>query len=112
MQHWSFKQLHLRRGTQGDGDTLEFGRDPRRDWRLVFITFLLLDALAVLFSVYMYARINQGEIFLVEKKEAAPSVTLDRAKLEKTVALFAKRREQLGELSRTGLSSKDPSDSF
>src|SRR3989344_6935788 len=110
MKGLQLKNIHF--GFMQKGGDAEFGRDPRRDWRLLFSAFLLLNFLSVVFSIYIYARINDGEIFLVEKKETAPVATLDRAQLEKTLALFAEREERRKEFIRKGISSPDPAVSF
>lgn len=103
-----FQLKNVRFGMQKKGEGIEWGRDPRRDWRFVFLLFIACNLLSIAFAVYLYAGINEGEIFLVEKKDTVPVATIDRAELQKTVSFFEERAERLKEFNRKGLSTPDP----
>lgn len=93
---------------QGESETAQFGRDARADWRRVFLVFLALNLVSVVGSVFLYRQINQGEFFLVDKKEPPVVRTLDRFALEQTVAHFEDKRTRFDALKRRPLSTKSP----
>lgn len=108
MSRFTFNLWFLKEARGAESEAAEFGRDARRDWRLVFISFLVVTALALAFSFFVYARIDKGELFLVDKEGPAPLRTLNRFELEKTVAHFEEKRGRFERLKRAPLSVSDP----
>lgn len=108
---FSFSTISLTRflkRARGESEAAQFGRDAHTDWRTVFFVFLALNLVSVVGSVFLYRQINQGEFFLVDKKEPAVIRTLDRFALEQTVAFFEDRRTRFDALKHRSLSTKDP----
>lgn len=107
----SFSHISLRRflkRARGESEAAQFGRDARADWRMVFLAFVALNLISVVGSVFLYRQINQGEFFLVDKKEPAVIHTLDRFALEQTAAHFEDKRTRFDALKRRPLSTKNP----
>lgn len=100
------RTLARRRGTESE--TAQFGRDARRDWQAVFITFLVLNLAALAFNLFVYTQIDQGEIFLVDKREPVTLRTLNRFDLEKTVAFFEEKQRRFDALKNRPFSIPDP----
>ena len=101
---WSIRFTHSR----AESETAEFGRNARSDWQLVCFVFLFLNVIAIGVSVFMYQGINNGEIFLVDKKETLSAGTFDRFKLEKTVAFFEDKKARFGAFQQKPLMTIDP----
>lgn len=91
-----------------ESEASQFGRDARRDWQAVFIVFLLLNLVSVALNLFVYERINKGELFLVDKQEAVTLGTLSRFDLEQTVSFFEEKRRKFESLKDTPLSLPDP----
>lgn len=98
----------LRSRASSGAAEFEFGRDPRRDWRLLFSVFLFLNALSVTLGAYMYLRIDKGEIFLADKRPASAFGSFSSAELERTAAFYVDKSERFEALKRSALSSADP----
>ena len=93
---------------RAESEGAQFGRDARKDWQIVCLVFLLLDLLAIGISVLMYQRINEGEIFLVDKKEPVSLRTLNTFELEQTVAFFDEKQARFEALTKKPLVTNDP----
>lgn len=91
-----------------ESETPRFGRDAWLDWQRICIAFLILNALSVGANAFMYARINKGELFLVDKKEGPSLNTLDTFELEQTVGFLGEKETRFESLKRAGLQTTDP----
>lgn len=91
-----------------ESEAAQFGRDARRDWQTVFIAFLLFNLVSVALNLFVYERINKGELFLVDKREPVTLGTVNRFDLEKTVSFFEEKRRKFESLKSTPLSIPDP----
>ena len=87
---------------------MRFGQDAHTDWEIVFFAFLALNLFAIGVSVFMYGKINKGELFLVDKKETVSVKTLNRLELEKTVSFFADKQGRFDALKRKPPLTSDP----
>lgn len=85
-----------------------FGQNPERDWKILLGSFFLVALVAVGAGIFVYTKVDQGEIFLVDKKEVAPPKVLDRFQLEKTVSFFESKNEDFLSLKRQSLQTLDP----
>lgn len=94
--------------TKAESESAQFGRDARFDWKAIIFLFLLLNIVFVIASFFMYAGINKGEIFLVDKKEQASLNILNTFELEKAVAFFEGKRERFEALKQEFFRTADP----
>lgn len=106
--HQTFSLRGIGKRSTTGSEAAEFGRDARSDWRTVVFTFLFLNLLSIGTSIMVYERIHQGDIFLVDKREAVSLGTLDRFALEKTVAFFEEKQERFDAIRRVPLFTPDP----
>ncbi len=102
----SLRSLFSHKTAQGKSAT--FGGDPRTDWQIVFCVFTLINIALLCINVYIYQKIDQGDIFLVDKKESVSGRTLDRFGLERTITYFEGKQERFDALLRRGPSTADP----
>ena len=100
-------RIRFKRG-KPQSAAVQFGRDPRTDWRIACLAFLILALLAVALNLLVYDKVSRGEIFRSDEKRPAPPRTLNRFELEQTVLFYKKRHERFEALMRTPLSASDP----
>lgn len=106
-----FLSLFATRGfgkAKAESESVRFGRDARFDWKMVIFLFLLLNIVSAAVGFFMYARISNGEIFLVDKMEPVSLNGLNKFELEKAVAFFEGKRERFQELKQKSLRTSDP----
>lgn len=89
-------------------EAAQFGRDPRADWRIVCLSFLILTLLAVSVNLFIYEKISNGEIFRSTETRPAPLRALNRFELEQTVLFYENKHERFDELRRAPLEASDP----
>ncbi len=75
---------------------------------MLLVSFFAIALVAVGMSIFVYTKVDQGEIFLVDKKEVTQPKVLDRFQLEKTVSFFESRNEDFISLKRQPLQTLDP----
>src|SRR3989344_1923995 len=61
--HTFFARLHLK----SHGRFLGFGTSPAADWKIIFFSTAFLAVLIIISSVFLFIKIDKGEIFAVEK---------------------------------------------
>ena len=86
-----------------------FGHDPRQDWRRVFFGFIFLSVLLLALNIYVYQRIDKGDIFLADEVVTAGSGSLSREKLQKTVQFFEDKKEKFNSIRANPPRRPDPS---
>ncbi len=106
--HGQFSRFSFRRQSRGGGEPPQFLRNPRFDWRVALISFLVLNLASAAVHFLFYQQVGSGEIFLTEKREALARPPLNRFELEETVARFEERRARFEELKRKPLFVMDP----
>ncbi|MDO8623740.1 MAG: hypothetical protein Q7R54_00040 [bacterium] len=97
----------LRRKTISGGFT-GFTRGALFDWPALVIGFFALNLVLMGVSVLIYRQIDNGEIFLSDKKEQTALHTLDKFALEQVVTFFDKKHEQFESLMGAPLTGIDP----
>ena len=102
----SFGALFKR--TAAESETAQFGRDARADWKMLCFAFLILTVCMVGVSVFVYAKINKGELFLVDKKTTVSLKMFDTFKLEQTISYFSDKKKRFESLQEKGISTFDP----
>ncbi len=93
---------------RGESRVVQFGRDAQSDWKIIIVSFFALTVILVVISVFVYRRVDVGDIFLVDRKEPMTSDTLNRFELEKTVAFFEAKLQRFEKLRDNPLSLQDP----
>lgn len=88
---------------RAESASVQYGRDPRADWQLVFFVFLLLNLISFIGNVYVYRQISKGEIFRLPQKEPLSLRMLDRTGLKSAVDFFDAKQKQLGDFRRYSL---------
>ena len=104
----SFSLRRLFKRSESEQNFSFVRHDADRDWKLLCCVFFLLNLFSVGVSVFVYKKVDDGEIFLVDKKPPTSLQTLDRFELEKTVIFFENRRVRFEALRGQSLRTNDP----
>lgn len=86
-----------------------FGADPKTDWKIIFISTVILVVSVVVFSVYMFVKIDKGEIFLVEKTGVEQERVLDIDLLKETVNYYQNKAFEFERIKNAKTKAVDPS---
>ena len=68
-------------GWKVKGRLFGFGTSPEADWKIILISAMMLAVSAVVLSVFMFIKIDKGEIFVIEKSEEEREKALDTSLL-------------------------------
>ncbi|MEK7170656.1 MAG: hypothetical protein AAB767_05195 [Patescibacteria group bacterium] len=97
----------LKRGKAGS-EAPRFCGDARADWQRLCVAFLILNLCMIFVSIFVYAKINKGELFLVDKKAEVSQNTFDTFKLEQTISYFGEKQARFKRLQEQGVPTSDP----
>lgn len=100
-----FSKLNFRSGAP----SLNLGKGPERDWKLIFSSAILLTVFVIGLSFYMFIRIDKGEIFVVERRDDREGRILDVDKLRATVDYYQDKAQEFERLKSQVTQSPDPS---
>ncbi len=106
--HSSTSLTSLFKRTTSGRPSFSFGQTPDKDWKILLGSSFLAILLAIGVSIFVYTKVNQGEIFLVDKKEVIQPKVLNRFELERTISYFESRNEDFLSLKREALQTADP----
>ena len=104
-QQTSFKKLHWKT----NGRLFGFGLNPEADWKIIFISTSILVVLAILLSVFMFIKIDNGEIFLVKRPAEEGEKTLDISLLRETVSYYQNKALEFERIKSLKIPAVDPS---
>lgn len=83
--------------------------NPRRDWKIIAIIFILTSFGIIVFDAYVYWIINKGGFFASSSKEAIPIESIDRSELAKVIKFYEDREKFFQEAKNKKPEIVDPS---
>ncbi|MEN9614367.1 MAG: hypothetical protein RLZZ347_674 [Candidatus Parcubacteria bacterium] len=86
----------------------KLGKNPAADWQLLFGLFVLFLLAILAFSGFILYQINEGDIFLAEKKDSQTIRTIDRDALKMLVGQFKLSDRRFEELKADKPGLVDP----
>lgn len=86
-----------------------FGTSPEADWKVIFISSAVLAISFVSFSVYIFIKIDKGEIFVPEEPVGQEENIFDSALLTETVSYYQGKALEFTEMKQEGIPAVDPS---
>src|SRR3989338_6823251 len=101
----SFKKINWK----VNGRLFGFGTNPEIDWKIIFISTIVLATAVILLSIFIFIKIDKGEIFVVKKQVEEAEETFDVAVLRNTVSYYQDNALQFERIKNTKLSAVDPS---
>ena len=82
---------------------------PMRDWKILFVVFVMLNVAIIAFSAFLFLEINRGDIFLVEPTAPSGIDTVDRDELREALLSFEEKARQFEALKTKKPTLADPS---
>ena len=86
-----------------------FGTSPEADWRIILISAMILVVLIITLSVFIFIKIDKGEIFVVERLAEQSEKTLNLSLLKETVSYYEAKDLELGKIKNATTVATDPS---
>ena len=86
-----------------------FGTGPEVDWKIIFISTMVLTILIIVLSTFIFIKINKGEIFVVEKSAERGEKVLDVSLLKKTVFYYQDKALEFERIKSLVTPAVDPS---
>jgi|SRR3989344_9072915 len=86
-----------------------FGTSSEADWKIIFISTVVLAVLVIVLSVFIFIKINKGEIFVVKKSAEPEKKTLDLSLLRKTVSYYENKALEFERIRSVKTPAVDPS---
>ena len=92
-----------------NGKLFGFGVSQSDDWRIIANVLLILALTVSVLGVYMFIKIEQGDMFVVEKEARGTGNTLDQNLLNKTIEFYKSRALKFEEIKANKVEVADPS---
>ncbi|MEX2013731.1 MAG: hypothetical protein WD896_00045 [Parcubacteria group bacterium] len=96
-------------GWEVNGRPLGFGTSPEADWKIILVSTAVLSVLVIILSVYMFIKIDKGEIFVAEKSNEEETKALDTGLLRETVLYYEHKAAEFERIKSTRTFVADPS---
>ena len=103
--HTSLKKFKWRVG----GHLFGFGVSPQADWKIIFISTLVLTLLALVLSGFIFIKIDKGEIFVVDRPLEQRGKTLDISLLKETISYYQGKAREFERTKNLVVPATDPS---
>lgn len=91
------------------GRLFGFGTSPESDWKVIFISSVVLTIAVIAGSVFMFIKIDKGEIFVSKGFSSQEENTLDIELLRETVSYYQNKIIEFEENGNLSLPTVDPS---
>lgn len=101
----SFKKLNW----ETNGKLFGFGTSPEADWKIIFISTVVLALSVIILSAFIFIKIDKGEIFVVEQSDEQGEKTLDISLLKETVSYYEGKAVEFERIRRGSTPAVDPS---
>lgn len=88
---------------------IHWGRNPGRDWRIIFSVATILVFCSIVISIFIFIKINKGDIFLVEKTNEEQGETLNLDKLKETASYYKAKALEFERIQNSKSRYVDPS---
>ena len=92
-----------------NGRIFGWGTCPEADWKVIFITMVVLIVLTIVFNILMFIQINRGAIFVTVKPEGNKQETLNPDLLRQTISYYQGKVLEFERIQKERASSTDPS---
>lgn len=79
------------------------------DWKIMLILFFLMGILIAGLNIFLFLKINRGDIFRSDGSQEASEASIDKEELNKIITLFANKEINLNLLREEKRASFDPS---
>ena len=91
------------------GHLFGFGVSPQADWKIIFISTLVLTLLALVLSGFIFIKIDKGEIFVIDKPLEQRGKTLDISLLKEIISYYQGKAREFERIKSLVVPATDPS---
>ncbi len=70
------------------------GPHPERDWITLLVGFVVFNVVIIVFNIFLFQQVIDGELFSSELTETSPVETLEEKDLNKTLDLFREKEQR------------------
>ena len=91
------------------GHLFGFGTSPQADWKIIFISTLVLTLLALVLSGFIFIKIDKGEIFVIDKPLEQRGKTLDISLLKEIISYYQGKAREFERIKSLVVPATDPS---
>lgn len=92
-----------------NGSLFGFGTSPEADWKVIFVSSAVLAISFVIFSVYIFIKIDKGEIFVSKQTTEQEGQILDTALFKETISYYEAKALEFKEMKKVEITAVDPS---
>lgn len=82
---------------------------PESDWKIIFISTVVLVICVIILSIFVFIKIDKGEIFLTGGMIEKIEKPLDVSHLKETVNYYEGKRVEFERIKNSRVPSADPS---
>lgn len=91
------------------GRLFKLGASPEADWKIIFVSTIVLIVSVVALSVFMFIKIDKGEIFVVQRLAGQGQEALNISILKETVSYYQKKAREFEKIKNEKVGAVDPS---
>jgi len=84
-----------------DGKIFGFGTSSEADWKIIFISAIILVALVIAFSIFMFRQTNQTDIFMPDDLGVPEGQILDTSVLRETILYYQNKESEFGRIKNS-----------
>jgi hypothetical protein len=99
------KKIDFKSGTE----LLKFGVTPESDWKKLLVITIALSVLVSALNIFMYIRVDRGEIFEIYGETGEEVPKLDIEELKKTTDYYESKASEFEKIKSGSSGSADPS---
>lgn len=92
-----------------NGRLFGFGDSPESDWKIIFISTIILAVLVVTLSVFMFIEIYQEGIFVTEEPPVQKEKAINVSVLKETVLYYQNKALEFEKIKSLVTPAVDPS---
>jgi hypothetical protein len=100
-----FKKFSL----NANGRIFGFGTSPEADWKIIFISTVVLVTTVIVLSIFIFIKIDKGEIFVIERLPDQGEKILNLSLLKETVSYYQNKAIEFERIKNSASPSADPS---
>lgn len=94
---------------QTNGRLFGFGTSPEADWKIIFMSTIILVVLVIFSSAFMFIIVSKGETLVVGESSVQDAKSLDTALLKETVLYYQNKALEFERIKSLVVPSVDPS---
>jgi hypothetical protein len=92
-----------------EGRLFGFGTSPEVDWKIIFMSAVVLGVLLIALSAYIFIKIDKAELFAIEQSADQSEKTLDTKALKEVVSYYQNKAIEFEKIKNSVTASTDPS---